>query len=265
MHSLRALRIIPSRHTYASRYKSGSERVSKTRLVAGLLACLCFWYSQVYGNESITAERTAAQSAVEVVTPLSNVGHIPEPDEPVLFKNLEKAVSDAPPIIRDATFGFDFRGYVFNKENTDDSEDSANTVGGELKFVTGNFLKIARIGLSYYISEPVGDSENAGATGLVASDGDGLQVLGQVFLELGRPGALEGAFGRRAYRIPYLSTNDSRMIPITQEAYVVARRGTPFDFGIGYFAKTKPKNSEDFVAMSEAAGAAGTSDGVSAA
>jgi len=63
MHSLRALRIIPSRHTYASRYKSGSERVSKTRLVAGLLACLCFWYSQVYGNESITAERTAALSA----------------------------------------------------------------------------------------------------------------------------------------------------------------------------------------------------------
>ncbi len=205
MHSLRALRIIPSRHTYACRYKSGSERVSKTRVVAGLLACSCLWYSQVYGNESIMAEQTAAESAVEVVTPLSNVGHIPEPDEPVLFKNLEKAVSDAPPIIRDATFGFDFRGYVFNKENTDDSEDSANTVGGELKFVTGNFLKIARIGLSYYISEPVGDSENAGATGLVAPDGDGLQVLGQAFLELGRPGALEGAFGRRAYRISHTS------------------------------------------------------------
>ncbi len=211
------------------------------------------------------AERTAAESAVEIVTPLSNVGDIPEPEKPVFFKYLKKAVSDAPPIIRDATFGFDFRTYVFNKENTDDSEASANTVGGELKFVTGNFLKTARIGLSYYISEPVGDSENAGATGLVASDGDGLQVLGQAFLELGRPGALQGAFGRRAYRIPYLSTNDSRMIPVTQEAYVVARRGTPFDFGIGYFAKTKPRNSEDFVAMSEAAGAAGTSDGVSAA
>lgn len=210
------------------------------------------------------AERTAAESAVDIVTPLSNAGHLPEPDEPVLFKNLEKAVSDAPPIIRDATFGFDFRGYVFDKENTDDSEDSANALGGELKFVTGNFLKIARIGLSYYLSEPVGDSENAGATGLVAPDGDGLQVLGQAYLELGRPGALQGAFGRRAYPIPYLSTDDSRMIPITQEAYVLARRGTPFAFGIGYFAKTKPKNSEDFVAMSEAAGAAGTSDGVSA-
>lgn len=170
-----------------------------------------------------------------------------------------------PPIIRDATFRFNFRAYVFDKENTDNSKDSANTLGGELTFVTGIFLKIARIGLSYYISEPVGDSENAGATGLVASDGKGLQVLGQAFLELGRRGALQGAFGRRAYHIPYLSTNDSRMIPVTQEAYVLARTGTPFDFGIGYFAKTKPKNSEDFVAMSEAAGAPGTSDGISTA
>jgi hypothetical protein len=211
------------------------------------------------------AEQTAAESAVEVVTPVSNVGHLPEPEEPVFFKNLGKAVSDAPPFIRDATFGFNFRAYVFDKENTDNSKDSANALGGELKFVSGNFLEIARIGLSYYISEPVGDSENAGATGLVAPDGGGLQVLGQAFLELGHPGTLQGAFGRRAYRIPYLSTNDSRMIPITQEAYVVARTGTPFDFGIGYFAKTKPKNSEDFISMSEAAGAAGTSDGVSAA
>ncbi len=237
----------------------------KTSLVAGLLVCSCLWNSEVYGNESTMAEQTAAESAVEVVTPASNVGHLPEPEEPLLFKNLEKAVSDAPPIIRDATFGFDFRAYVFDTENTDNSKDSANAFGGELRFVTGNFLKIARIGLSYYISEPVGGSENAGATGLVAPDGDGLQVLGQAFLEFGRPGGLQGAFGRRAYRIPYLSTNDSRMIPITQEAYVVARTGTPFDFGIGYFAKTKPKNSEDFVAMSEAAGAAGTSDGVSTA
>ena len=199
------------------------------------------------------------------MTPLSNVGDIPEPDEPVLFKDLEKSVRDAPPIIRDATLGFNFRGYVFDKENTDNSEDSANALGGELKFVTGNFLKIARIGLSYYLSESVGDSENAGATGLVAPDGDGLQVLGQAFLELGHRGGLQGAFGRRGYRIPYLNTDDSRMIPITQEAYVVGRTGTPFDFGIGQFTKTKPKNREDFVAMSEAAGATGTSDGVSAA
>ncbi len=254
-----------SRHTYASKYQSGSERVSKTSLVAGLLVCLCFWYSQVHGNESISAERTAAESAVEVVTPMTNAGDVPEPDEPLHVKILEKAVSDAPPIIRDATLGFNFRAYVFDKENTDNSKDSANALGGELKFVSGNFLEIARVGLSYYISEPVGDSENAGATGLVAPDGDGLQVLGQAFLELGHPGALQAAFGRRAYRIPYLSTDDSRMIPITQEAYVVARTGTPFDFGIGYFAKTKAKNSEDFVAMSEAAGAAGTSDGVATA
>jgi hypothetical protein len=65
--------------------------------------------------------------------------------------------------------------------------------------------------------------------------------------------------------MPFINRDDSRMVPITHESYLIARTGTGRDFGFGHITKIKGKSSEEFVPMSEAAGAPGTNKGVTIA
>lgn len=218
-----------------------------------------------HADESMEMGHTAPDSAVEVVTPVDEALSEPEVEEPVLIKRPAEAVKDAPPVIRDAQFKFNFRAYSFDRETASGRQDSANALGGELFFETGRFARIAKVGLSYYTSNLVGSSENPGFTGLVAADGDDLSVLGQAYLRLGGPDGWQASLYRQGVKIPYLDLDDSRMIPRTHEAYLAYRRGERSAYGLGHFAKTKSKVSDRFIPMSEAAGAPGSDEGVSVA
>ncbi len=221
--------------------------------------------SNVRAMESVALESTAPDSAVESLTPLDDALSLPEAKEPVLFKELPRRLEDMPPVLRDATFKINLRAYRFDREAANDQRDYANALGGEIFFETGQFLDIAQVGVSYYSSNLFGDSENPGRTGLVASNGDDLNVLGQAYLLLGDADGWQASFYRRGIKAPYLDTNDSRMIPQTQESYFIARYGEQSDFAFGHITRTKLKNSESFIPMSEAAGALDTDKGVSVA
>ena len=216
-------------------------------------------------NESAVLENTAPDSAVESVTPISEALKAPEAKEPVRVTGLSRRVEDLPPILRDATFSINFRVYRFDRETVSDRRDYANTLGGEISFETGQFLHSAKVGLSYYSSNLFGNSENAGLTGLVGPDGEDLNVLGQAYLQFGDSDGWQASLYRRGVNVPYLDTDDSRMIPRTHETYFVRYFGEQSDFGFGHFTRTKLKNSEKFIPMSEAAGAPDTDKGVSIA
>ena len=221
--------------------------------------------SNVGANESVALENTAPDSAVESVTPIGEALTVPEVKEPVRIKWLSRRVEDLPPILRDATFKINFRAYRFDRETVSDRRDLANALGGEIFFETGKFLHSARVGLSYYSSNLFGNSENAGLTGLVSPDGDDLNVLGQAYFQFGDSDGWHASLYRRSVTVPYLDPDDSRMIPRTHEAYFVRHLGERRDFGFGHITRTKLKNSESFIPMSEAAGAPGTDKGVSVA
>ena len=232
---------------------------------AVIMLCLSAIPGNLRANESAALENTAPDSAVESVTPIGVALTAPEVKEPVQLKGLSRWVENMPPILRDATFKINFRGYRFDRETVSDRRDYANALGGEIFFETGKFLHSARVGLSYYSSNLFGDSENAGLTGLVAPDGDDLNVLGQAYLQLGDSDGWQASLYRRGVKVPYLDTDDSRMIPRTHETYFVRHLGERHGFGFGHFTRTKLKNSEIFIPMSEAAGAPDSDKGVSLA
>jgi hypothetical protein len=131
--------------------------------------------------------------------------------------------------------------------------------------VTGQFANFARLGLSYYGSYGLYAPEDRGGSQLLGLDQEDLGVLGQAYLELGTPEKIGALLYRQTLELPYLNKQDVRMIPNTHEAYLIGRRGTGRDFGIGHATKIKRKDSERFVPMSEAAGAPGTDKGVTIA
>ena len=221
--------------------------------------------SSVHAIESIAAENTAPNSAVESLTPIDEALTPPEAKKPALFKELPRQLEDMPAFLRDATFKINFRAYRFDREALNDQRDYANTLGGEIFFETGQFLQIVQVGVSYYSSNLFGNSEDPGRTGLVAPNGDDLNVLGQAYLLLGDADGWQASLYRRGIKAPYLDTNDSRMIPQTHESYIIAHYGERSDFAFGHFTRTKEKNSDRFIPMSEAAGALDTNKGVSIA
>ncbi|MFW2374064.1 MAG: OprD family outer membrane porin [Gammaproteobacteria bacterium] len=237
-----------------------------TRTVLAMVVLVLFAISSgVHATESIAVENTAPNSAVESLTPLDEALTQPEAEEPVLLKELPRQLEDMPPILRDATFKINLRAYHFDREALNDQRDYANSLGGEIFFETGKFMDIAQVGVSYYSSNLFGNSENPGRTGLVAPNGDDINILGQAHLLLGDADGWQASLYRRAIKVPYLDTNDSRMIPQTHESYFISRYGERSDFGFGHFTRTKQKNSERFIPMSEAAGALDTDKGLSVA
>ncbi len=235
-----------------------------TRTVwAMLVLVLSAISNNVHATESVALENTAPDSAVESLTPLDDALTRPKAKEPVLFKRLPGRVEDMLPVLRDATFTIKPRAYRFDRETTNDQRDYANALGGEIFFETGKFLQIAQVGVSYYSSNLFGNSEDPGRTGLVAPNDDDLNVLGQAYLLLGDADGWQASLYRRGIKVPYLDTNDSRMIPQTHESYFIARYGERSDHAFGHITRTKLKNSESFIPMSEAAGALDTDKGVS--
>ena len=69
--------------------------------------------------------------------------------------------------------------------------------------------------------------------------------------------------GRQTLDLPYLGKHDLRMIPNTFEAVGIGNKpGDGFAYMAGYVDAIKYKDSDEFIPMSEAAGAKGTDDGL---
>lgn len=117
-----------------------------------------------HADESVASENAAPDSAVEVITPVDEALSPAEVEAPVVTKKLSEAVKNAPPVIRDAQFKLNLRAYTFDRETVTGRKDAANALGGEIFLETGRFADIAKIGLSYYTSNPVGSSEHPGFT-----------------------------------------------------------------------------------------------------
>lgn len=165
------------------------------------------------------------------------------------------------PFIRDSRFSGQLRSFYFNQDNFNHSREEAWTLGGSLAYRSGYLADFIRVGAVAYTSQPLWAPECCGGTQLLQPGQKAYTVLGQAYGEFKFNDLMAGAFGRKEYSTPYLNGNDSRMTPNTFEgvsAYGSAggKDGAPaWRFGGGYISKIKERDSEDFVSMSEAAGA----------
>ena len=111
-----------------------------------------------------------------------------------------------------------------------------------------------------YTSQPLYAPDDRDGTLLLKPGQNGYTVLGQAYGEFKVADSIFVDIGRKSYETPFLNSNDTRMTPNTFEGATLygkigGQDGSPaWRFGGGYIDKIKPKNSDDFIWMSKAAG-----------
>jgi hypothetical protein len=170
--------------------------------------------------------------------------------------------SSLPPFLRDMDLRVHFRTYYFNRMKPDDSKNEALATGGWLSLQSGWLFDTFAMGGTLYGSAPLYAPDDRDGTLLLKPGQEGYYV----------PGEAWGAVRYKDYALltgyrqlvdqGYINPQDSRMTPNTFEAVTVGGKVGWLQYLAGYLWNIKTRNSDDFVAMSSAAGVKGQHDGV---
>jgi hypothetical protein len=181
----------------------------------------------------------------------------PEPELPApLAKKTE-----LPPFLADTRFGAQLKTFYMNRDNFDPSRNEAWALGGSVSYRSGYLADLIRIGAVGYTSQRLYGPKQDDGTLLLKPGQEGYTVLGQAYAELKLTDRIFGAIGRKEYDTPYINKNDVRMTPNTFEGVTFygavggEDRAPAWRFGAGYISKIKTLNSDQFVWMSQQAGA----------
>ena len=174
---------------------------------------------------------------------------------------LKQKLKDMPPFIRDTKLSLQLRTFYFFQEDLDRSYKEAWAAGGWLEYQSGWLCDLLGVSATLYTSQPLYAPEDRDGTKLLATGQDGYTVLGQLYGRIKLYERNEFRFFRQAYDNPYVNKFDSRMTPNTFEGYTLRgafgdeKAGPGCSMRTGYVPKIKERNSDEFVYMSEAAGA----------
>lgn len=138
--------------------------------------------------------------------------------------------------------------------------------GGEISFLTGWWRDTIRVGISGVTSQALYTPAGREGTGLLKSDGNGYWAPGEAYAEINFDDFVVVKAFRQKMDLPFFNIHDIRMTPMVHEAYTaISESISGLTIGGGHITRMKLRNGEDFLSMSEVAGAAGTNRGVSLA
>ncbi|MFA6583634.1 MAG: OprD family outer membrane porin [Elusimicrobiaceae bacterium] len=134
----------------------------------------------------------------------------------------------------------------------------AFTLGGQLLYDTPYWNDLSA-GLAFYTSQRlVMCPETRDGTDLLAPGQKSYSVLGQSYLKYRAADTVITVY-RQMIDTPFINPNDTKMTPITYEAYTLSHgKSEGFSFLVSHVTGYKYKNSTQFVSMSDAAGYTGT-------
>lgn len=207
-------------------------------------------------RDYIEDETTTPKSVENIDDPIT---YGLEKKEERLLK-LKHFIKDLPPFLRDAYLRPRMRTYFFNRNTESETDPEAITLGGELQFLSGKFKDTFEIGASYYFSHGIHE-DDGDQTLLLDEDGNDLSTLGNLYAAAYYKDSFLRLF-RQSFNLPYVNKQDNRMIPVTHEAYILAKDGKTIDFIVGHVSQLKQRNAEGFISMAEAAGAVGSGKGM---
>ena len=228
--------------------------------VPGFVGVLSWVSAPALAQEAVWEEEPTPSSVEEIVTSMERT-YEEKLRLPGLFLGLKEKLKDAPAFFRDTKLGLRLRTYYYDQDNTGGQIKEAWAIGGALVYQSGWFLDHFSVGAVGYTSQPLYAPKDRGGTGLLTADQQGFSVLGEIYGRVKLIGDNFLNIYRYEYVTPYISSNDSRMVPNTFEGYTFqgaygGKEGAPgFRYGFGYIDKIKKKDSEKFIPMSEAAGA----------
>jgi hypothetical protein len=178
-----------------------------------------------------------------------------------LFPSLKEDMKDLPAFLRDTDVSLYLRSYYLGRENPDGTENEAWAFGGWAAYRSGWLFDVFQIGATVYGSAPLYAPDDKDGTTLLKSGQEGYGVLGEAFAALRYKDYAVAKGYRKEVTQGYINREDNRMTPNTFEGLTLGGKLGPVDYLAGYLWKMKARNSDDFVFMSEQAGAADSEDG----
>jgi hypothetical protein len=214
-------------------------------------------------SESVLADQPAPDSVEEMHGPFERAFRTRERGE-TLFPRLKRALQNLPPFFSDASVDLRARSYFQRRRNLDNDVAEAWTLGGSLFFESGWLGESFAVGGELFTSQKLVGVRERDGTQLLKFDQKSFAVLGQAYAMLRYRDHHFTAY-RQELNLPYVNRNDSRMAPRTFEGYTL--RGAfaeipkleKIEYTGGYLTQTKPRNDDEFISMSEAAGVPGAS------
>jgi len=179
-----------------------------------------------------------------------------------MIPGLKEERETLPPFFRDADFTLHLRTYYFNRTKPDDSVNEALAFGGWVGVKSGWLLDTFAMGATLYGSAPLYAPDDRDGTTLLQPGQKGYYVPGEAWgaLRYKEYALLTGY--RQMVDQGYINPADNRMTPNTFEGVTLGGKVDIVKYLAGYLWQIKPRNSDDFIDMSEQAGAKGSSDGV---
>lgn len=231
------------------------------------LLAICLAIAQVsHAAEYIRQESPQPATAKDLEVAIDHAFTEQPLSDRFLMTNLKQYLADKPEFWRDSKIRFDTRSYLFERRNSSINKPEAVVTGGELSFESGWWHDFG-IKAAYYNSTEI-DADGPD-TGLLARGHENINVLGEAHLRYRFTDTfLEGSvlkLFRQTLSLPFINKHDIRQLPASLEAYTLSRSDSEFDYIIGHLTEFKDFDRDEFVNMSEAAGALGSDEGVSVA
>ncbi len=187
----------------------------------------------------------------------------PPPPTPLeaLFLPLKEKISTLPPFLGDTDLKVHFRSYYFNRTKPDDTVNEAWAFGGWISYKSGWLLDTFAMGATLYGSAPLYTPPDADGTLLLKPGQDGYYVPGEAWgaLRYQDYALLKGY--RQLVDQTYINPQDNRMTPNTFQGVTLGGKMDWVQYLGGFLWKIKPRNADEFISMSEQAGAKDSNDG----
>jgi hypothetical protein len=217
-----------------------------------------------WGQESVLDRGPSPDSVFELNSPL-DIPFLPLAPFPLAFtalrdrirESLKPELATLPPFFRDTQVGLNLRLYYLDRENhvaPPKSDNEALALGGSLAYQSGWLANILRVGIEGFGSQKLYGPQDRDGTLLLLPGQESYLALGRAYGEL-KYAEYTATLFRQYIDTPYVNQQDNRMTPNTFEAYRITGKYDWVQFGAGYIAQIKPRNANEFISMSEQAGA----------
>jgi hypothetical protein len=166
----------------------------------------------------------------------------------------DRRAQEMPAFFRDSLVQYVARTYYFNRDNFDGTKSRAWAAGGWLAFRSGLIGNLFGVQAAFYGSEKLFGPPDEDGTKLLAPGQNNINVLGQIYGRI-QLGDQEIRGGRQLVDTPLINPQDNRMVPNTFEGATLVSLPDPdrfYDYALGYLWTIKPRDSNDFISMSEA-------------
>lgn len=227
---------------------------------AVLIIVLALFGASAWAQSEPALELPPPSSVEEMVSPLE-LSFAPKPERPRATEWLKDQLASSPPFLRDSKLNLHIRSGYFFQEQFDNSKREAWALGGWLEVQSGWLFDHLGVAATVYTSQPLYAPLDRDGTLMLEPGQNGFTVLGQAYGRIKIWEENEFRFFRQAYDTPYLNKNDGRMVPNTFEGYTFRgafgdeKTSGALKYVAGYVTKIKERNEDQFVWMSEDAGA----------